>query len=312
MGAGSTNWMKHPIAISEKCSMAGTALCPLERRGTRHRHKSAIVAAKKGKKGGSSQKVSVIPKAGKRPPYSDTEVVMHNLLMVESYRRKLGKPIDIDGDLSQISRLLFEAPFAVLAHDAADEPRFNYANQAALDLFEGTWDEVIGMESRKSADPEAEAQEDRQKLLKDTEEKGCSTGFSVWRRSLKGNRFQMHDAELWNVEAPTGKRVGQAVLVSHWQLEDGTHCGPKAPIVEGDVSAAEEAAAQQAEVVRDLKDVQGLKNSAPEVQAAVDVLLERKAVVTRMRDAIDRAATFRPEPSSVPAENITYELEEIS
>jgi hypothetical protein len=48
----------------------------------------------------------------------------------------------------------------------------------------------------------------------------------------------MHDAELWNVEAPTGKRVGQAVLVSHWQLEDGTHCGPKAPIVEGDVSAA--------------------------------------------------------------------------
>lgn len=51
-------------------------------------------------------------------------------------------------------------------------------------------------------------------------------------------KAQIHDAELWNVEAPSGKRVGQAVLVSHWQLEDGQHCGPAAPIVEGDVTAA--------------------------------------------------------------------------
>lgn len=66
------------------------------------------------------------------------------------------RPIDIDGELSQISRLLFEAPFVVLAHDFSEEPRFTYANQTALDLFEGSWDEIVGMESKKSADPEAE------------------------------------------------------------------------------------------------------------------------------------------------------------
>lgn len=70
--------------------------------------------------------------------------------------------------------------------------------------------------------------------------------------------------------------------------------------------------AEQAEVVRKLKDDEGLNNSAPEVKAAVEVLLERKAVATRMRDAIDRAATFRPAPPSEPADKIEYELEEIS
>lgn len=44
----------------------------------------------------------------------------------------------------------------VLAHDMSEEPRFTYANQAALDLFEGSWEEIIGMESKKSADPETE------------------------------------------------------------------------------------------------------------------------------------------------------------
>lgn len=43
---------------------------------------------------------------------------------------------------------------------------------------------------------------------------------------------------LWNVEAPTGKRVGQAVLISHWQYEGGTHGGPGAPVDEGDLEPA--------------------------------------------------------------------------
>lgn len=31
-----------------------------------------------------------------------------------------------------MARLLFEAPFAVLAHDVGEEPKFNYANKVSV------------------------------------------------------------------------------------------------------------------------------------------------------------------------------------
>lgn len=58
-----------------------------------------------------------------------------------------------EGEISKVGQLLFKAPFAVLAHDAGDEPRYNYANQAALDLFEGSWDEIVGLESKNTTEP---------------------------------------------------------------------------------------------------------------------------------------------------------------
>ena len=61
-----------------------------------------------------------------------------------------------EGDISQFSQLLYEAPFAVLAHDAAEEQRFTYANKAAQDLFEGSWEDIVGMKSKDSAEPEKE------------------------------------------------------------------------------------------------------------------------------------------------------------
>ena len=86
-----------------------------------------------------------------------------------------------------MAKALWEAPFAVLSHDKFEneDPVFTYANkvypvlctiaalplrslllpfldmlhyvmQAALDLFEATWDELVGMHSRKSAAEEVE------------------------------------------------------------------------------------------------------------------------------------------------------------
>lgn len=42
------------------------------------------------------------------------------------------------------------------------------------------------------------------------------------RRSLKGTRFLVSNATLFNVEAPTGQVVGQAVKIREWEFEDGT------------------------------------------------------------------------------------------
>ena len=46
---------------------------------------------------------------------------------------------------------------------------------------------------------------------------------------------------------------------------------------------AEAAAAEQAQTVRELKEGKGLENSNPEVQAAVDELLKRKAAVDKLK-----------------------------
>jgi len=64
--------------------------------------------------------------------------------------------IDGNPEISDFARLLFEAPFAVLSHDASEEPAFNYANQAALDLFEGGWGDIVGLKSTSSAEDDPE------------------------------------------------------------------------------------------------------------------------------------------------------------
>ena len=43
---------------------------------------------------------------------------------------------------------------------------------------------------------------------------------------------------LWNIDSPADERVGQAVLISHWEFEDGTRGGPGAPVDEGELEPA--------------------------------------------------------------------------
>lgn len=56
-----------------------------------------------------------------------------------------------------------------------------------------------------------------------------------------------------------------------------------------EVDAAKKAVEQQAEAVRELKEVKGLANCDPEVQAAVEVLLERKAVLGELEERLKGA-----------------------
>jgi len=55
---------------------------------------------------------------------------------------------------------MYAAPFVCLAHnkfeEGVEDPLFVYANRAALRLFEGSWDEIVGMPSRLSADTSAQ------------------------------------------------------------------------------------------------------------------------------------------------------------
>lgn len=56
------------------------------------------------------------------------------LLVQQSHLRFTGRPLHPGAPLD--ASALYAAPFCLLAHDAAADPRFTYANAAALQRFE--------------------------------------------------------------------------------------------------------------------------------------------------------------------------------
>ena len=52
-----------------------------------------------------------------------------------------------------------------------------------------------------------QAQQDRDGVLEAAAEAGVVRSITAWRRTLKGNRVQIRDAVLFNLETPTGNKV---------------------------------------------------------------------------------------------------------
>jgi exopolyphosphatase/guanosine-5'-triphosphate,3'-diphosphate pyrophosphatase len=88
----------------------------------------------------------------------------------------------------------------LLAHDkfvaGVTDPAFTYANRAALTLFEGTWDEIVGMPSRLSADDSPEAQEDRNRLLEQAAQLHSVGSTLALRRQQEHGAYLIEHAEL--------------------------------------------------------------------------------------------------------------------
>lgn len=106
---------------------------------------------------------------------------------------------------------LRDAPLAVVSHDIAADPIFNYANSAALHLFEMDWDSFIRLPSRLSA--EAVNQEKRGKALEEVAQQGYTQGYEGIRIASSGRRFWIRDTTIWNVLSPAGVFMGQAALI---------------------------------------------------------------------------------------------------
>ena len=68
------------------------------------------------------------------------------------------------------ARALYEAPFVVASHGTGEDPVFNYANRAALTLFETGWPDFVSTPSRLSAEPIERAQ--RAQLLASVRRRG--------------------------------------------------------------------------------------------------------------------------------------------
>jgi hypothetical protein len=142
-------------------------------------------------------------------------LVKHAQLLKDSYRHLLLKDLIQNTDSDEaFARQLFHAPFAVVSHDTASDPVFNYANLKALELFELNWEDFTRLPSRLSA--EQVNQEERERLLAEVTQKGYINHYEGVRISSTGKRFMIKNAVVWNLIDGEGCYKGQAAWFGEW------------------------------------------------------------------------------------------------
>jgi len=136
-------------------------------------------------------------------------------LLRDSYARLVGSPL-FEAEAGRDAAWLYcDAPFAVLAHNTASDPRFIYANRTAQRCFEYSWDEFVRLQSRLSA--EAPDRAGRQRLLDAVTSKGFVTGYAGLRIAKSGRRFWIRDGVIWQLTDERGITHGQAAIFRSWQ-----------------------------------------------------------------------------------------------
>lgn len=111
-------------------------------------------------------------------------------LIYASFKNLLGYPLL--PDTADLAERLFHAPFVLLSHNTAADPLFNYANAQGLRLFELSWQELIALPSRASA--EVSHQTAREHAMKQVTEHGFVTDYRGVRMSKTGKRFEIRNA----------------------------------------------------------------------------------------------------------------------
>ncbi|MDD1625653.1 MAG: MEKHLA domain-containing protein [Methylococcaceae bacterium] len=149
------------------------------------------------------------------PSEKNNFLVEHVLDIRNSYRQLLLKELipDIQSD-EEFARQLFYAPFALVSHDTASDPVFNYANLKALELFELSWEDFTCLPSRLSA--ESVNQAERERLLAEVTEKGYIDHYRGVRISSTGKRFLIKNAVVWNLIDKNQGIKGQAAWFDQW------------------------------------------------------------------------------------------------
>ena len=149
-------------------------------------------------------------------PWKDPEVQAWSQLLLDSFRRWLGRDlIDRGGTSADQARSLFQASFVVVSHGTEDDPVLNYGNQMALDLWEMTWELLCRTPSRMTAEPLNQAE--RARMLEQAAVQGFIEDYRGVRVSATGRRFLVERATVWNVVDCEGHGWGQAATFRDWK-----------------------------------------------------------------------------------------------
>lgn len=137
--------------------------------------------------------------------------------LLRSHQQAFGRPLwaglEAGRDPRQAAQELFAAGAVVLAHDGAADPRFVYANRAALLLWRRRWPELVGLPSRLSA--AADARPERAAALQRAHQ-GPIHDYAGERIDSQGRRFRLEGARLWTVRSDDGSACGQAATFARW------------------------------------------------------------------------------------------------
>ncbi len=148
-------------------------------------------------------------------PIEEPHLINHILCMLQSYLRFTGHEL-IPAAASAKKRAmdLFYQPFVVLSHGTQEDPILNFGNQAALELWEMTWDEFTSMPSRLTAEPVN--RKAREQLLEQVKYNGYTDSYSGVRISKSGRRFLIERGTVWNIMDEKNRYAGQAATFNCW------------------------------------------------------------------------------------------------
>lgn len=149
---------------------------------------------------------------GLRPVDSREYLISHGMLLLSSFFHQTGRDLlNMEASVEEQALALFSAPFGVVSHGCERSPIFNYGNSQALALFEMDWRCFVFLESRFSAQPQAQSERDA--LLARVADKGFSDDFRGVRVSSTGQLFYVEKATLWNIVDSKGDYKGQAAAL---------------------------------------------------------------------------------------------------
>ena len=156
------------------------------------------------------------PPVGDAPWLSPTALAWVERILA-SHQRAFGRPL-LAGtgptrDRRQAAQELFAAATVVLAHDGGADPRFVYANAAALRLWQRPWRQMVGVPARLSAAP-TERHERSAALARARQE--AIANYSGIRVDSRGRRFRLEGARLFSLDDGADRTDGQAACFSRW------------------------------------------------------------------------------------------------
>lgn len=149
--------------------------------------------------------------------WNNNSIIAHSAILVRSFLHFTGRNL-LAGlfNPAGLAKNLFHAPFVIVSHGMEADPVLNYGNQAALNLWEMSWEELTQTASRLTA--EAPQREERARLLAAVTAHGFIDNYSGVRISKSGRRFQIERATVWNLINERGEPYGQAATFSEWKF----------------------------------------------------------------------------------------------
>lgn len=140
----------------------------------------------------------------------------HSRRLLASWRRWTGEALNEEAETAgEAAPVLFAWPVVVLSSRGDAAQTLEYANAAALRLWEMEWEEMERMPSEETAEPEVRAV--RAAFLARVRQEGMVRDYSGVRISRRGRRFRIVGASVWSLAEGEGKEGGLAAMFARWE-----------------------------------------------------------------------------------------------